>query len=599
MQAILRILTSAKELWPLYVGIVIGAVLTSATALLTPFIIAQATDRVVQMVNSDAEPDITVLIWLALALFGVMIVNSVVTNISGYWGDVMSTRLRVILSQRYYHKMLRLPQGYFDQELTGTVISRLDRSITSITDFFKTFSNGFFTMLITVGAVLVISAFHSPWLALLLLVMYPTFVYLTALTSKRWQRWETTKNDHYDIANGRFAEVIGQMRVVKSFATEQRELAAFGRHYDKTVTITREQSKFWHWMDVARRGALDVVFFAVYAIIFVKTAQGEFSIASMVLLIQLVQIAAQPVQSMSWLVDSTQRAITGAAQYFKAMDQPDELNNPLEDAPTATVAWNDADPVIDFRGVNFAYDDDDSLVLRDINLSINRGERVALVGESGGGKTTLVNLLMKLYSPTSGTLDVYGQSVTDVPTAALRREIGVVFQDSNLFSGTVRDNLTYGKQDATDEELRTAARRANALSFIERLPNGFDTEIGERGIKLSGGQKQRISVARAILKDAPILVLDEATSALDTKAERQVQQGLDELMVGRTSVIIAHRLSTISTVDRIVTLKDGCIDEVGTPAELAVSGGIYNELLDLQTGSARERKKMLNYDIVS
>lgn len=222
------------------------------------------------------------------------------------------------------------------------------------------------------------------------------------------------------------------------------------------------------------------------------------------------------------------------------------------------------------------------------------------MGESGGGKTTLVNLLMKLYEPTAGTLTVQGRSITDVPAVALRQSIGCVFQDANLFSGTIRDNLTYGHPDASDADLELAARRANALPFIQRLPVGFDTEIGERGVKLSGGQKQRVSVARAMLKDAPILILDEATSSLDTKAERQVQAGLEELMEGRTTVIIAHRLSTISTVDRIVTLRDGRIDEVGTPEELAVSGGIYSELLELQHSTDRDdKKRLLRYDIIS
>ena len=205
---------------------------------------------------------------------------------------------------------------------------------------------------------------------------------------------------------------------------------------------------------------------------------------------------------------------------------------------------------------------------------------------------------MKLYPVTSGTLRVHGQSVDDVPTVELRREVGVVFQDASLFSGTIRENMAYGQDGVTDEQLAVAARRANAMTFIAHLKDGFDTEIGERGIKLSGGQKQRLSVARALLKDAPILILDEATSSLDTKSERAVQAGLEELMEGRTTLIIAHRLSTISTVDRIVTLRDGRIDEIGTPAELATTGGIYAELLSLQ-GSTRkaDKARLLRYDI--
>lgn len=598
MKSITQILAQARELWPLYLGIVVAAIVTSTTALMSPFIIREATNQIVDM-TTKGEGQISSLIWLALALLAIMLTNSVVSNIGGYMGDLMSTRLRVILSQRYFHKLLRLPQSYYDGELTGTLISRLNRSITSITDFLKMFSNGFFTTLITVVAVLIIAGMQSPWLALMLIIIYPTFVGLTALTSRKWQVWERKKNSLYDVAGGRFAEVIGQMRVVKSFVTERSELDAFTNKYEATVTLTRDQSRFWHKMDIIRRGALDIVFFGLYAVIFVQTAQGSFDLGTMVLLIQLVNMAKQPVESMSYLVDSWQRAITGSREYFLVMDELDEPNNPLEAHAEAEVQWNDRDPVIQFEDVSFGYDED-ALVLKDIDLAIRRGEKVAFVGESGGGKTTLVNLLMKLYAPTCGTIDVHGQSVTEVPTVALRHEIGVVFQDASLFSGTIRENLAYGRPDATDEELTDAVRRANALPFIRKLPAGFDTEIGERGIKLSGGQKQRISVARALLKDAPILVLDEATSALDTKSERLVQAGLEELMQGRTTLIIAHRLSTISSVDRIVTLRDGRIDEIGTPGELALSGGIYAELLVLQGSTSKaDRAKLLSYEITS
>ena len=597
MRSIARIMATARELWPLYLTVVIGAVATSATALLTPFVIARATDTVIDIAEGR-DGTVADLMWLAVILLIIALANSAITNVSGYFGDLMSVRLRAILSANYYRKLLRLPQRYYDNELTGTIISRLNRSITSITDFLQTFSNGFFPTVITLLAVLVITAFYSPWLSVLLIVIYPTFVWLTALTSKKWQVWEKQKNDHYDISGGRFSEVIGQMRVVKSFVTERRELDSFRGHYRDAVDLTRRQSRFWHTMDMWRRGALDLVFFGIYAIIFWQTATGQYSVGTMVLLIQLTTMARMPVTSMSYWVDMTQRAVAGSLEYFKVMDEADEPNNPLEAAPSAEVQWVDSDPVVEFDDVSFGYGDGDDLVLRDIDLTVNRGERIAFVGESGGGKTTLVNLIMKLYPVTSGTVRVHGQSVDDVPTAELRREIGVVFQDANLFSGTIRENMAYGQDDVTDEQLAVAARRANAMTFISLLHGGFDTAIGERGIKLSGGQKQRLSVARALLKDAPILILDEATSSLDTKSERAVQAGLEELMEGRTTLIIAHRLSTISTVDRIVTLRDGRIDEIGTPAELATTGGIYAELLALQ-GSTRkaDKARLLRYDI--
>nr|WP_108870917.1 ABC transporter ATP-binding protein [Tessaracoccus timonensis] len=592
MKNIWRIVSDARELWPLYVGIIVGAIVTTATTLVMPFLIAEATQVVVDMATGSRAASIMPLVWLAVWLLVVMVVNSLITNVTGYWGDLMSMRVRRILSHNYFDKLLRLPQRWYDAQLTGSIISKLDRSIHTVVQFLQVFANSFFTTILTIVVVLVVAGWHSPWLALLLVVIYPTFVWLTALTSRRWQVWEKQKNEHFDVAGGRFAEVVSQLRVVKSFTTERSELAHFDRHYDAAVELTGEQSRFWHWMDVARRGALDIVFFGVYLIIFVATAKGTFTVGSMVLLIQLIQIAKAPVTSMSYYVDTMQRAVTGSTEYYKVMDVPEEPLNPLACDAATVVEWSDGEKVVEFRDVSFGYDED-RLVLHDIDLAIKRGERIALVGESGGGKSTLVNLVMRLYAPTSGEVHVLGHDVTTVPVTALRREIGMVFQDASLFSGTIRENLHYGDPNADDDQLREALRRSNALRFVDDLPAGLDTEIGERGVKLSGGQKQRIAVARAMLKDAPILILDEATSALDTKAERQVQAGLEELMAGRTAIIIAHRLSTISSVDRIVTLRGGTIDEVGSPAELAKTNGIYAQLLALQASDSATGRKIL------
>ena len=391
-------------------------------------------------------------------------------------------------------------------------------------------------------------------------------------------------------------------------------MRVFNDHYARTVDVTHGQSRYWHLMDVARRGAFALIFFAIYVIIFTSTASGAFTLGAMVLLIQLVAMAKQPVTMMSYLVDSSQRAIAGSNSYLEALDELPEAHAPFgaeaalsftrpaqaEGTPTAVlVPWRveeDA-PALSFDRVSFSYDGA-SDVLKDVTFSVAQGERVAFVGESGGGKTTLVNLLLGLYRPDSGVVQVGGHDVTHLPLQQLRGQIGVVFQDAALFSGTIRENIAYGRPDAPDDRIEDAARRANAHEFVARLTRGYDSEIGERGIKLSGGQKQRVAVARAMLKDAPLLILDEATSALDSKAERLVQAGLEALMADRTTLIIAHRLSTISTVDRIITLRDGRVDEIGSPEELARSGGIYAELLALQASATKaDRKRLHAFDI--
>ncbi len=611
MQSLLRLLGLARELWPYYLGIALAAVATAGTALLTPFIIKAATDEIVSQIRGEGG-GVRALLWLAVALLLVELVSTAVTNVGGYLGDVMSVKLRAILSSRYYAKMLTLPQHYFDGQLTGTVINRLTRSIAETSQFFQMFANNFLPLLLTVFAVLVVTATYSVWLTLLLVVIYPIFMWLTALTSKHWQPLEREKNQQFDIAGGRFAEAIGQIRVVKSFTAELRELQVFNDRYTKTVDVTHGQSRYWHLMDVARRGAFALIFFAIYAIIFTSTASGAFTLGAMVLLIQLVAMAKQPVSMMSYLVDSSQRAIAGSNSYLEALDELPEPHAPFgpEAAlsftrPTATetagalAPWRVVDdaPALSFDHVSFSYDGA-SDVLQDVTFSVAPGERVAFVGESGGGKTTLVNLLLGLYRPDSGVVQVGSADVTRLPLHQLRGNLGVVCQAAALFSGTIRENIAYGRPNATASQIEDAARRANADEFVARLSKGYDSEIGERGIKWSGGQKQRIAIARALLKDAPLLVLDEATSALDSKAERLVQAGLEALMADRTTLIIAHRLSTISSVDRIITLRDGRVDEIGSPEELARSGGIYAELLALQASATKaDRKRLQAYDI--
>lgn len=439
---------------------------------------------------------------------------------------------------------------------------------------------------------LLIVLWYSWELALLLFVLYPVFMWLTALTSKKWQHWQDEKNHATDIASGRFAEVIAQIRVVKSFIQENLEFRHFERRFQETVAITHKQSRYWHNMDIGRRLVLNVIFFAIFAYLFVSTVEGRFTIGEMVLLIQLVNMMRFPIFNMSFIVDNTQKAIAGSKDYFKVMAMKPSVAD-RDHAPALEVTKG----VVTYDDVSFGYSKADQ-VLYNISFEVKPGEKVALVGESGEGKTTLTSLLLRLYDPQSGQISIDGTPIQSVRQTSLREHIAVVFQDPALFSGTIRENIAYADPHATDKDIERAARAANALSFINKLENRFDTEIGERGLKLSGGQKQRIAIARAILKNAPILILDEATSSLDSRAEKLVQEALDRLMAGRTTIIIAHRLSTIADVDRIITLKNGQVDEVGTPAELAKTDGIYGQLLQLQTGDTVTAKKRLKqFDI--
>lgn len=586
MKHLLKVLSYARHLWPYYTGIILFSILMSLTSLAAPFIIKSATDLVVESLKSG-NADVSAALWLAVALFVADVLNTLFTNWGGYLGDVMSAKLKKQLSERYYIHLLKLPQAYYDKELTGTIISRLNRTIFEVTQFMNMFANNFFQMFLTMILTLVIVVTYSWELALLLFILYPLFMWLTTLTSKKWQKWQNEKNHETDVASGRFAEVIAQIRVVKSFIQETLEFRHFERHFQQTVDITYKQSRYWHNMDIARRLVLNIVFFAMFAYLFVETAQRRFSVGEMVLLLQLVNMMRFPIFNMSFIIEGVQKAISGSKDYFKVM----ELEPAVADKDHAG-ALEVRRGRVEYAAVSFGYNKNDQ-VLHDVSFTVEPGEKVALVGESGEGKTTLTSLLLRLYDVSKGRITIDGVSIDEVRQTSLRENIAVVFQEPALFSGTIRENIAYAKPHATDIEIRKAAKAANALEFIEKLEKGFESEIGERGLKLSGGQKQRIAIARALLKDAPILILDEATSSLDSKAEKQVQEALNRLMNGRTTLIIAHRLSTIAHVDRIVTLKNGRVDEIGTPSELASTGGIYGQLLALQMGSTEAAKKRL------
>lgn len=592
MQNIKKILSYAKGMNRIFFVIALTSVIGALLSLVQPFIIKAATDWIVSIVNHQATFS-----WGMIAVLGGLVVltavlSAIVSDIGGYWGDQMAVRVRYQLSTRYYEHMLKLPQHYYDNEVTGKIINRLSRAITDITNFLQFFSNNLLQMLLTITITIGVLIFYSWPLAILFVLLIPANLYLTARTSGGWQKLEKEKNHHFDIASGRFAEVVGQMRLVKSFGTARNELAYFSEEMKKMVPLTARQSRGWHVMNATRTSVFGFINGVILAILFYETARGRFSLGDMTMLLTLISQVSFPMRNLSFFVDSYQRAVANSRDYIEALEVKPEPN----DSRRRDLSVGKGK--IEYRDVNFAYGTDEKQVLHDINFSVKPGTKLALVGESGGGKTTISNLLMSLYEPTSGKVLIDGQNISELSRASVRANIATVFQDAALFSGTIRENIAYANPKATDGQIEKAAKAANAHNFISKFPHGYDTEIGERGIKLSGGQKQRISIARAILKNAPILILDEATSSLDSRAEHDVQEALDRLMKNRTTLIIAHRLSTIAGVDMIVTLKDGRVDEIGTPGELAKTGGIYAQLLELQLGASDLAKKRLaKFDI--
>jgi ATP-binding cassette subfamily B protein len=585
----MRIIRFTASLRRYYIWVSVLSILVAAMSQVIPLITRTAIDTITSGLHTH-HTNLTIVIVCVVAIFLSDFGQDLFSNINGYYGDILSVKLQRLLSNRYYEQIMRLPQTYFDQQLTGTIINRLSRGVDQLTDYIQFFTNNFLQLIFSTLFTLAIVAYYSWPVALILAVLFPTYFYMTSFSSKKWQGYQKDINTTTDQASGRFAESVSQIKVVKSFVQEVLELRLFDQLFGRIIGLTRPQSRYWHTQDFWRRFVLAIMFLAMYSIIFIQTARGVYSLGTMVLLIQFAQYVRLPLFSLSFYVDRTQRAIANSKDYFLVMDEKPAV----ADSPSAK-RLRVSTGTIEFNDVSFNYADGPA-VLRSINFEIAADSKVALVGESGQGKTTITSLLLRLYDIPSGQILIDGQNIAEVTQKSLRQNIGVVFQEPALFSGSIHENITYGQPKASREAVIAAAQAANADAFIQAFPQGYDTEIGERGLKLSGGQKQRIAIARALLKNAPILLLDEATSSLDTKSERQVQLALNHLMQGRTTLIIAHRLSTISQVDKIITIRGGQVDEIGSPAALAKSGGIYDRLLQLQNShTPADEKKLQAY----
>jgi ATP-binding cassette subfamily B protein len=587
MKQIWRIIKYSKDLWPYYLAISIFTIFLSLIGLLMPLLSGWAIDEM----QKGTSANINYMIGLAVAILAIELISTVGNNINGYLGDMMAVKLDKYLSHNYYQHLLKLPQSYYDTELTGKIVNRLNRSIKQITGFMQMLSNNFLQFIFSTIFALAIVAYYSWQIALLLGSLYPIYIFLTLKTSNVWQDYQKQKNLQNDIAFGRFNEVISQIKVVKSYLQEKRELKYLDHKLTKVVEINRPQSKYWHTKDVQRRLILNIIFFLVYLFIFIQGAKGVFTPGQAVALILYAMQIRIPIFTISFLVDNTQKAIADSKDYFEIM----ALKPQISDKPNAgELTIKKAN--IEFNNVRFSYDKKE--VLKGINFKADHGSKIALVGESGEGKTTITNLLIRLYEPSTGQILIDGQNINEVSLHSLRNNLGVVFQDPALFSGSIKQNIAYFNPNASISQIISASKQANAHEFISKLDKGYETEIGERGLKLSGGQKQRIAIARAILKNAPILILDEATSSLDNKSEVLVQQALNKLMQGRTTIIIAHRLSTIANVDKIVTIKNGKVDEIGSPKDLAKTNGIYAKLLNISSLSDDKSKEQLKgYDV--
>lgn len=578
--------------------IIIGALLN----FVSPFVLKQIVDVItVQLTGGNGRLQV---IYVALGVLLVTdIVGTVLTTYSMWIGDLMAVKLQTFLSAKFYQHVLDLDVGYFDNIAVGNLVNKMYRGIASITTFIQNATNNFLPFFLTALITIGILMFYSPIVALLLAALFPIYIIITHRSSIAWGVHEGKKNEIADVSQGRAQESLAGIRVVKAFLGELFEYGAFQRARERIEVITRNQTKEWHIFDFYRRIALNIILFFIVSYILFMTYRRAYTLGEMTLMLQLVNQARFPLFAMSFIIGQIQQADAGSKDFFDVLATPQTIT----DLPRAqTLVWpkkTEKGFSLSFDRVSFSYGNKDD-VLKHISFNLKYGEKLALVGESGQGKSTLVNLILRYYAPRSGVIKFAGKDIGFMTSRSLRKHISIVFQDALLFSGTIAENIRYGSPDATDVQIREAARLANATEFIDKLPQKSETTIGERGVKLSGGQRQRIAIARAILHDAPFIILDEATSSLDSRSELLVQQGLDHLTRGKTTIIIAHRLSTLSGVDKILVLSDGMVAQFGTPKELLTNEkGLYAKMITLQKtllgATEAERMKALEkYDLV-
>lgn len=588
MKNILRVLKLSKPLygWMLLSGLLIS--LTSLFALAAPFFSKLAVDEIATQI-STGNGDINRLLFFIVGGFAVAMLVSLFTALSNRIGDHLSGKFRKFMTETFYDKVLRLPQTYFNSQISGKIVNQLNRGITSLQEFINTSTNFILPSLLQVIMVVIVLAIYSPVLAVLIFLMFPLYIYISYYSTKVWGKREEAKYAIEDVTRGRFSEVVTNMQLVKSYTNEKREYGFISNNLQEINNIYAIQSRNYHIFDFIRSFALNVIISIMLFITFYNAFQGSISLGDLVLIVELINLARIPLWGMSFILTQLQQAESGSKEFFEVLNLES-----VEDYTVEEEVEKIKNPEIKFENVAFAYEENTN-VIEDISFEIKQNEVVALVGPSGAGKSTLINLIMKFYEPKSGTITLNGEDYKNLTQKHIRQNISLVFQDNELFSSTIKENVCYGGEE-NEERVVDALKKANAWDFVSKMTDGINTNIGERGVKLSGGQKQRIQIARAIYKNAPILILDEATSNLDAKSEYEVQEALDLLMKDKLVIIIAHRFSTIQNATKVIVLDNHKIENIGTPQELAKRPGIYSELLKYQVeGNKKLLKKFEIY----
>ncbi|MEK8212852.1 ABC transporter ATP-binding protein [Paenibacillus sp. FSL L8-0463] len=520
--------------------------------------------------------DWSLILIASIALLAIYALNTAMNYVVTYWGHMLGINIETDMRKKMFDHIQKLSFRFFDNNKTGHLLGRITNDLNDIGEVAHHGPEDVFIAVMTLIGAFILMADINLKLAVITFIIVPIMAWVIihfgrSMTSTYHRLFGNVGN-----FNARIEDNVGGIRVVQSFANEEYEKELFA--VDNQMF---RQTKLMAYKLMAKSSSVSYMMTRLITIVVMVCGawffiQGELEIGEFVAFILLSNVFFRPIEKINAVIESYPKGIAGFKRYLEVIDtEPD-----IADKPGAVEVGSLRGDII-FGNVSFGYDDNRS-VLQEISLKVNAGDTIAFVGPSGAGKTTICSLLPRFYDVTGGSISIDGIDIRDMKLNSLRKQIGIVQQDVFLFSGTIRENIAYGKLDAELPEIWEAAKRAHLEELISSLPDGMDTVIGERGVKLSGGQKQRLAIARMFLKNPPILILDEATSALDTETEAAIQQSLADLSVGRTTLVIAHRLTTIKNADRIIVVNEDGISEEGRHEELVNAGGTYSRLYQAQ-----------------
>ena len=536
--------------------------------------------RIAQNIIAQFEADNVVqdtIVYSALLLLAVYIIKAIFQYIIGYYGHIVGVRMQHDMRRDLFIKYEKLPFSYFDNHKTGDLLSRLTSDLFDVSELAHHGpENLFLAILMFIGSFIILWGIN-PTLTMIMFSIIPFIVLFTAISRRRMRTAMRNSRKQMSAINSTLENSITGVRETKAYAAEAYEICRFNKVNSMFAKYRSEAMFSLGFFDSIMQFLSDLLYLVIIFIGGLFLYNGDLTIDQFAAFILYISMFLNPIHRFVSLFEQLQEGMSGFGRFCEIMDEAEE-----EDCGTTEITDIKGD--LAFDNVSFGYlsADDGDLVISNLNLHVEAGRTLALVGPSGGGKSTLCHLIPRFYNITSGKITLDGVDIKEITLDSLRKNIGIVSQDIFLFDGTVRENIAYGRSDVTEDEITEAAKRANIHDFIMTLENGYDTEIGERGVKLSGGQRQRVAIARVFLKNPKLLILDEATSALDNATEMQIQSSLEELSRGRTVIVVAHRLSTVKNADEIVVIDKRGVVERGTHEELLALGGEYAELYSYQ-----------------